>query len=283
MQHNLIAFLSDVGAADEAHALCKGVMYGIAPKATLVDITHDVAPFDVREGALFLADVPHSFPAQTVICAYVYPETGTATHTIAVRNEKGQLLVGPNNGLLSFALDASPAVECHEVLSPDVMNQPVTPTWYGKDIVAACAGHLAAGTDLAAVGPRIDPEQIVRLPYASASEVEGGIRGEVVRIDRAFGNVWTNIPTDLIGSMLQDGERLEVKIEALSDTVLELPFCKTFGEVDKGQPLLYLNSRGRLALGLNQSNFIEKWPVVPGDSITVSLRVPDSNLGPVLG
>ncbi|WP_341874634.1 SAM hydroxide adenosyltransferase [Salinispora arenicola] len=60
-------------------------------------------------------------------------------------------------------------------------------------------------------------------------------------------------------------------------------FCKTFGEVDKGQPLLYLNSRGRLALGLNQSNFIEKWPVVPGDSITVSLRVPDSNLGPVLG
>ncbi|WPB96039.1 SAM-dependent chlorinase/fluorinase [Streptomyces malaysiensis] len=89
-------------------------------------------PFDVREGALFLADVPDSFPKSTIICAYVYPETGTDTATIVVRNKKGQYLVGPNNGLLSYALEASPAVEAYEVTSADVMNTPVTPPGTAK-------------------------------------------------------------------------------------------------------------------------------------------------------
>lgn len=271
MQNRLIAFLSDVGSADEAHALCKGLMYGIAPGTTVVDITHDVTPFDVREGALFLADVPGSFPAESVICAYVYPETGTDTPTIVVRNEKGQLLVGPNNGLLSFALEASPVVECHEVASPAVMNQPVTPTWYGKDVVAACAAHLAAGTAIAAVGPRLDPDRIVRLPYTRPAPVEGGVRGEVVRIDRTFGNVWTNVPGDLLTGLPQAGERVRITLGGPGEVTLELPFCTTFGEVEPGEPLLYLNSRGKLALGLNQSSFVKKWPVVPGDSARVFL------------
>lgn len=271
MQNRVIAFLSDVSSADEAHALCKGLMYSIAPEATVVDITHDVTPFDVREGALFLADVPLSFPATAIICAYVYPETGTDTPTIVVRNEKGQLLVGPNNGLLSFALDTSPAVVCHRVASPDVMNQPVTPTWYGKDVVAACAAHLAAGTDIAAVGPRMELDEIVRLPYTKPERVDGGIHGEIVRIDRAFGNVWTNLPSHMLGDLPQNGERIAVELGGLTDLTLDLPFRKTFGDVETGEPLLYVNSRGNLALGLNRSSFVKKWPVVPGDSVHVAL------------
>jgi S-adenosylmethionine hydrolase len=271
LQNRLIAFLSDVGSADEAHALCKGLMYSIAPGATIVDITHEVRPFDVREGALFLADVPDSFPASSIIAAYVYPETGTETRTIVVRNEKGQLLVGPNNGLLSFALETSPPVQCHEVTSPDVMNQPVTPTWYGKDIVAACAGHLAAGTDIAAVGPALDLDRIVRLSYTRPSRTDDRLRGEVVRIDRAFGNVWTNMPSDMLGEPGRNGERIKIELGGLSDMSLEVPFCRTFGEVEAGEPLLYMNSRGRLALGLNQSSFVKKWPVVPGDGVSLAL------------
>ncbi len=200
MSYRPIAFLSDVGSSDEAHALCKGLMYTIAPGVPIIDITHNVTPFDVREGALFLADVPGSFPANTVICAYVYPETGTTTKTIAVRNTKGQLLVAPNNGLLTFALEAVPEEECHAVTSPDVMNQPVTPTWYGKDVVAAAAAHLAAGIPLSGVGPELDHSDIVRLSYTESKRSEGHVEGEVVRLDKTFGNVWTNVPDGAPGN-----------------------------------------------------------------------------------
>lgn len=268
MPHRLIAFLSDVGASDEAHALCKGLMHTIAPEVTIVDITHEVTPFDVREGALFLADVPGSFPAATIICAYVYPETGTMTRTIVVRNAKGQLLVAPNNGLLTYALDASPAEEAYEVTSPDVMNQPVTPTWYGKDVVAACAAHLAADTPIDAVGKAIDPAGIVRLPSTAPRRVgDDAVHGEIVRIDKTFGNVWTNVPTALLaqtGDLLNRGLRLDV-----DGAALELPFRSTFGDVAKGEPLAYVNSRGKLAFGVNQGSFVAKWDIEPGTTFTV--------------
>src|SRR5690606_14063141 len=122
----IIAYLSDIGSHDEAHALGKGLMHTIAPGVTIVDITHQVTPFDVREGGLYLQDVPASFPENTIVSAYVYPETGTSTRTVVVRNAKGQLLVAPNNGLLTWALQEIPATDAWEVTSPDVMNQPVT-------------------------------------------------------------------------------------------------------------------------------------------------------------
>jgi S-adenosylmethionine hydrolase len=263
----LIAFLSDIGSSDEAHALCKGLMYTIAPDVTIVDITHSVTPFDVLEGALFLADVPESFPTSTIICAYVYPETGTNTRTIVVRNTKGQLLVGPNNGLLTFALANVPAEECYEVTSPEVMNQPVTPTWYGKDVVAACAAHLAAGTPIEAVGDPLPIDRIVTLPRTDPTPVDGGYHGEIVRIDKNFGNVWTNLPSELLASDLV-AKKLRVDLDG---TALEIPFCTTFGEVGIGEPLVYVNSRGKLAFGINQGSFVAKWTVSPGTPFSVGL------------
>jgi S-adenosylmethionine hydrolase len=267
MPKPLIAFLSDIGSHDEAHSLCKGLIHTVAPEATITDITHQVTPFDVREGALFLADVPESYPAWTIVTAYVYPETGTSTRTIVVRNQKGQLLVAPNNGLLTYALANVPAVQAWEVTSPHVMNQPVTPTWYGKDIVVAAAAHLAAGTAPETVGAALPVDDIVRLPYEKAVAVPGGGEGEITRVDKAFGNVWTNLPVDLIAPADQlVGRTLRVKLD---DAEVELPFHLTFGEVGLGEPLAYVNSRGTLAFGLNQGSFLDKWPVSPGSRFTV--------------
>jgi S-adenosylmethionine hydrolase len=270
VKYPLIAFLSDIGSADEAHSLCKGLIRTIAPGTDIIDITHQVTPFDVREGGLFLEDVPTSYPADTVICAYVYPETGTSTRTIVVRNEKGQLLVAPNNGLLTWALGSVAPVEAYEVTSPDVMNQPVTPTWYGKDVVVACAAHLAAGIVPSAVGPAIEIADLVRLPTATAARrSDGSVAGEIVRIDKNFGNVWTNIPLALLtnGGEL-DGKSVRV---AIDDLALEIPYRKTFGEVPLGDPLIYTNSRGKVAFGLNQGSFLKKYDLRPGSTLTLSL------------
>lgn len=270
MEKLIIAFLSDVGSSDEAHALCKGLMRTIAPGVDIIDITHDVTPFDVREGGQFLEDVPGSFPPGTIICAYVYPETGTDTGVVVVRNDKDQLLVAPNNGLLTWALNTIPAAEAYEVTSPDVMNQPVTPTWYGKDVVVACAAHLAAGVAASAVGPRIELSDVVRLTTASAARrADGSVAGEIVRIDKTFGNVWTNIPL----GMLTDGAELEGKSIRVSvdDLTLEIPYRSTFGEVPFGDPLVYMNSRGKVAFGLNQGSFLRKYNLRPGSTLTMSL------------
>jgi len=266
----LIAFLSDVGSSDEAHALCKGLMRSIARDVDIIDITHDVTPFDVREGGQFLEDVPANFPADTIISAYVYPETGTSTRTVVVRNTKGQLLVAPNNGLLTWALDAAPAVEAYEVTSPAVMHSDVTPTWYGKDVVAACAAHLAAGVEPSAVGPAIAPADLVRLPRAQATrQSDGSVAGEIVRIDKTFGNVWTNIPLNaLSGGGAPDGKLIRAVIDGRA---LEISYHRTFGEVAKGEPLIYTNSRGKVAFGLNQGSFLERYGVRSGQPVTLTI------------
>lgn len=268
----IIAYMSDVGSHDEAHALCKGLMYSIAPNATIVDVTHQVTPFDVREGGLFLEDVPESFPAFTIICAYVYPETGTSTRTVVVRNDKGQLLVAPNNGLLTWALRAVPPVEAYEVTSPDVMNQPVTPTWYGKDIVVACAAHLAAGVAPSAVGPKIATENLVRLAHPEATRDDSGVvQGEIVRMDKNFGNVWTNIPVSLVTDGNGDLTGKTVRL-LVDDLTVEIPYCTTFGEVMVGEPLVYMNSRGKLAFGLNQGSFLKKFSIKTGAKLALSMK-----------
>jgi S-adenosylmethionine hydrolase len=266
----LIAFLSDVGSSDEAHALCKGLMRTIARDVEIIDITHNVTPFDVREGGLFLEDVPANFPSDTIISAYVYPETGTSTRTVVVRNEKGQLLVAPNNGLLTWALDSVPAVEAFEVTSPAAMNTEVTPTWYGKDVVAACAAHLAAGMEPSAVGPAIAVGDLVRLPRAEMKRrSDGSVAGEITRIDKTFGNVWTNITVDaLVGDVDLEGKVIRAVVQ---DVTLEIAYHHTFGDVEKGAPLIYTNSRGKIALGLNQDSFFHRYDLEPGVPLTFSL------------
>lgn len=261
-----IAYLSDVGSGDEAAALGKGLLLRTAPDAVIVDITHDVPAFDVREGARCLADVPEFFPADTIICAYVYPETGTAP-SIVCRNTKGQLFVVPDNGLITFATKSFPLVDAWEITEPEVMNYPPTPTWYGRDVVVACAGHLAAGVRPDRVGPRRDITSLVWLPTNRATTVDGVVHGEVSRIDRAFGNVWTNIPLDLV--QREAGGDVDLLLVSIDGHQFEWPLQDTFGQVEAGEPLAYVNSRGRLAFGMNQASLASRYQIAIGQPITV--------------
>jgi S-adenosylmethionine hydrolase len=275
MPRPVIALLSDVGHSDDAVALCKGLVLTICPDATLIDVTHDVTPFDVAEGAELLCDLPEWLPPHAVVGAYVYPETGTVdTATLAVRNTFGQMWVVPNNGLITLAATMSPLTEVYEVSSPDVMRTPVAPTWYGRDIVSACAAHLAAGVPLSDVGPRLDPADVVRLEQEAPVADGGVVTGAVTRIDSAFGNVWTNINL----SMLVDpaGTDMSEGFGTIETTIgrqrISCPLQQTFGHVPVGDPLAYVNSRGRVAFGLNQSNFADAFGVHRGDTVTATLQ-----------
>lgn len=267
MSKKIIAFLSDVGSSDDAVALCKGLMMSVSPECSIVDITHDVTPFDIVEGARYLADIPEWFPSNTIICAYVYPQTGTATATVALRNVKGQMMVVPDNGLATCALARVPAVAVYKVTEPAAMHYPPTPTWFGRDVVAAAAAHLAAGYPLEEVGPQYPVDNLRRLEFSAPSVINGTAYGSVVRIDSGFGNVWTDITIGLLGEDL--GGSSGTLITEFGTSKHTFTLRRTFAEVPVREPLAYVNSRGQLAFALNQGNLAAEFGLERGTRVTV--------------
>lgn len=264
----LIAFLTDLGCADDAVGMCKGLMLQRSPGSQIVDITHEVSPFNVHEAALYLGDLPHFFPNDTVFVSIVYPETGTV-RCVAARNERGQLFVAADNGVLTRARMAVPFTEIRRVDNPECMVNPPSPSFYGRDVVAACGGSLAGRFPLDDVG---QPLRDIRMLPQRDPEVQsdGSLLGWVSIIDKNFGNVWTNIPGDLCAKAgLDFGCSLDICFDRRQ---LSMPYWSTFGMVPKGAPLAYLNSRGRLAFARNQASLQEIINVSSGIEVLVRPR-----------
>jgi S-adenosylmethionine hydrolase len=265
MPGKTIGFITDLGIDDDAVGMCKGMMLAISPESQIVDITHSVTPFDVVEAAHYMADLPDFFPDDAVIACIVYPETGVGP-CVVVRNSKGQLYVVPDNGVVTLVVDASGFDGAWEIQCPDVQRYPPTPSFCGRDVVAACAAHLAAGVSPEDVGPRRD--EIAELPFRRPElNGDGGLVGEIAVIDKNFGNVWTNIPLDLCRRAgILDAPALELEVGGRR---YRWPFRKTFGEVGEGEPLAFFNSRDRLAFALNQGSLAERIGDVKGLEIHV--------------
>jgi S-adenosylmethionine hydrolase len=261
MTRKTIAFLSDVGSRDDAAGICKGLMTSICPDCSIIDISHDVTPFDVTEGAYFLKEIPVWYPEGTTICAYVYPETGSGTPTIAIQNEKEQTIVVPDNGLVTCAIRSVAPTVAYEVTETSIMSFPPTPTWYGRDVVVAAAAHLAAGYPLEKVGPVRSLNSLALLDLSEPSVRDGAVHGEIIRIDSAYGNVWTNITLDLLGDVPESDA---VVIAEIAEQGYEFPLRRTFADVAQHEPLAYVSSRGQLAFGLNQGNLAARHTIERG-------------------
>ncbi|MCZ7527646.1 MAG: SAM-dependent chlorinase/fluorinase [Acidimicrobiia bacterium] len=158
--HRFVSFLSDYGLADEFVGVCKGVVLDLAPDARIVDLTHDIAPHDVRGGALTLVRAAPYLPSG-VLLAVVDPGVGTDRRALAVEVEHG-VLVGPDNGLLApaVALMGGP-VRVVALTNPDYQLVAPGPTFAGRDVFAPAAGHLAAGVPIGELGEEVDPASLV--------------------------------------------------------------------------------------------------------------------------
>ncbi|MGB2712032.1 MAG: SAM-dependent chlorinase/fluorinase [Conexibacter sp.] len=261
--------MTDFGIADDAVGLCKGQMLSICTDATIIDICHTTTPWDVRSGARLLRDLPHFYPAWTVVAAVVYPETGTEIGTIAVRVPTGQIYVAPNNGLLTAVLEDHGYTEAYEATSLDITPEHPEPTWYGRDLVAIQAAHLAAGFPLDKVGPPIADEKIVRFEAPQpAKSNEGKLTGILTGIDRPFGNVWTNLSSELLRELgYAYGSDLRITLD--DALIFDLTLTETFGDRPLGAPVAYLNSRGYFSLGRNQGDLAERYHLTAGMTVTV--------------
>src|SRR5499427_3832120 len=141
-----IVFMTDFGTANDAVAICKAVMIGIAPEARIMDITHQVTPFSIEEGARFLAGVTPYYPAGTVFVVVIDPGVGTSRKAVIVKTKKGQYFVLPDNGLITPVLDRDGLEAAHEITNQTWMiSSAVSSTFHGRDIFSPAGAHLAVG------------------------------------------------------------------------------------------------------------------------------------------
>jgi S-adenosylmethionine hydrolase len=189
---------TDYGLDDEFVGVAKSVIRDIAPHATVIDLTHGVAPFDVRAGSLALAR-SISYVASGIVLAVVDPGVATSRRAVAIEVAGGEgVLVGPDNGLLAPAVAMTGgAGRAVELTNTDYQLPAVGGTFAGRDVFAPSAAHLCNGVDLADLGEAVDPDLlmpgIVPLPQADDSKVIA----QVLWVDR-FGNAQLNVgPDDL--------------------------------------------------------------------------------------
>jgi len=243
MSRPLITLTSDFGLADGYVGTMKGVILAICPEAILVDISHDVRPQALRQGAYLLSRAVPFFAPGTTHLAVVDPGVGGQRRPLLVQTARATY-IGPDNGILSLALDWDQPLRAIHLTNPAYWLPAVSHTFHGRDIFAPVAAHLAAGVDPANMGNPVPVESMVRLPAAEpALRPDGSLLGEVLHIDR-FGNVVTSFRS----SDLPERFAIEIagaRIDRLSST---------FGDGEAGARVAYIGSGGYLEIAVRDGN-----------------------------
>lgn len=255
----IVTLTTDFGTRDAYVAAMKGAILGIARAVQLVDVTHEVAPHDVEEGALALEAAAPYFPPGTVHVAVVDPGVGTARRGVAVV-ARGQVFVGPDNGLFTPFL-VGDGWTAFELAAPEFRLRAVSRTFHGRDVFAPAAAHVAAGVDPARLGPRVtDP---VRLPWPAPRRTGAGVAGVVVHVDR-FGNLVTSIPAEAVAGLGADA--------AVVVAGRRLALVSTYGALARGRAGALVGSSGRIEIAVREGSAARRLRAGRGTRVVLSPR-----------
>jgi S-adenosyl-L-methionine hydrolase (adenosine-forming) len=247
----IVTLLTDYGRDDDFVGVCHGVIRSIDPDAQIVDITHGIPHYGVRQGAIVLRNTLPYMPVG-VHMAVVDPQVGTERRAVALRTGDGRTLVGPDNGLLSLAWERCGGVEVAvDVTRSQHRLEPVSATFHGRDIFAPVAAHLAAGAELADAGDPLEPEALSSVHLPEPRREDGGIVAHALVLDR-FGNAGLNVQhDDLAGSGITLGGTVE--LEAGGERYLAT-YAQTFADVKPGELLVYEDAYRTLAVAINRGD-----------------------------
>jgi S-adenosylmethionine hydrolase len=247
----IITLLTDYGRDDDFVGVCHGVIRTIHPDAQIVDITHGLRRYAVRQGALVLRNTLPYTPVG-VHLAIVDPQVGTERRAVALRTADGRLLIGPDNGLLSLAWERCGGIE----LAVDVSRsphrlEPVSATFHGRDIFAPVAAHLARGAALEDAGDPLDPAELATVELPQPRVDDGAVVAHALVIDR-FGNAALNVDhEDMAGTGITLGGTVELEVGG--ERYLAT-YTQTFADVRPGELIVYEDAYRTLAVAINRGD-----------------------------
>jgi S-adenosyl-L-methionine hydrolase (adenosine-forming) len=271
VKHRFITFLTDFGLQDDFVGTCHGVMLSIAPEARIVDITHGISPGSVLEGALVLANTVRYMPVG-VHLAVVDPGVGGGRRPLALLGADGRVFVGPDNGLLVRAAEReAPIVAAHELANPDYALPTVSRTFHGRDLFSPAAAHAALGVELAALGPPLDPDALVRLDVPQPEFGASRIRATILYVDR-FGNIQLNLTREhLDRAGIVPGTRVELELGVERFYAVA---ARTFGDARSGDIILYEDAYRNVSIAINRGNAADMLGVVAGSQLRIHIDNP---------
>jgi S-adenosylmethionine hydrolase len=269
-----LVLLTDFGTQDGAVSAMKGVAYSVSQDLLISDLSHENPSIFV--GAYRLYQAEQFWPLDTVFVAVVDPGVGTARLSVVLKTRTGHYFVGPDNGLLSLVAERD-GIEGVRQIDERVNRRKGSDdshTFHGRDVFAYTGARLAAGViTFEQVGPLLG-RSLISIPYRKPQRAGDKVKGIIPVLDIQFGNVWTNIPKSLFDELHIDrGQPVRVRIfhndQLIDDAVA--PYQRTFGDVDIGKPLVYVNSLLNLAVALNQGSYAAAHKVDSGPDWFIEL------------
>ncbi len=247
----IITLLTDYGRDDDFVGVCHGVIRTIHPEAQIVDLTHGVRRYAIRQGALVLRNTLPYTPVGVHV-GIVDPQVGTERRAVALRTADGRLLVGPDNGLLSLAWERCGGVDVAvDVTRSPHRLEPVSATFHGRDIFSPVAAHLARGAALEDAGDPLDPGELATVELPQPRVEDGAVVGHALVIDR-FGNAALNVGhEDMAGTGITLGGTVE--LEVAGERYLAT-YAQTFADVRPGELIVYEDAYRTLAVAINRGD-----------------------------
>jgi S-adenosylmethionine hydrolase len=278
MVRPVITFLTDFGPA--APAVCRGVMFGIAPDANIIDVNHSVPRFSIRDGSASLVFALPHMPVGTHV-AVVDPGVGTARLPVALKVARGDVLIGPDNGLLIDAAERlGGIVEARAIENRDLWLPVISTSFHGRDIFAPTAAHLAMGVPFESVGRTVSIADLVRLSHPAATVAEGRLETQIVHV-MIYGNVtFAGTPADLEAAIgpLEEGRPVRLAFGFAPDDAAGQPIVEhtvwgaTFGSVPLGSSVLMSDSEGHLSFADNQGDAARRLGLAVDRPVTITAR-----------
>ncbi len=274
---NALILQTDFSLKDGAVSAMKGVAFSVDSNLKIFDLTHEIPPYNIWEGAYRLYQTASYWPKGSVFVSVVDPGVGTKRKSVVLKTKNSQYFVSPDNGTLTLVAQTLGIDSVREIdeKANRLKGSEKSYTFHGRDVYAYTGARLASGEiTFEQVGPEL-PQKVVEIPYQKAKATKGEVKGNIPILDIQYGNVWSNISDKLLNqAKIKLNDTLCVTIFKGSKKQYEgkMPYVASFGDVPEGQPLVYLNSLLNVSVALNMDNFAQKHQIKSGADWNIDIK-----------
>ena len=274
---NALILQTDFSLKDGAVSAMKGVAFGVDHNLKIFDLTHEIPPYNIWEGAYRLYQTASYWPQGSVFVSVVDPGVGTDRKSVVLKTKNGQYFVSPDNGTLTLVAQTLGIDSVREIdeKANRLKGSEKSYTFHGRDVYAYTGARLASGViTFEQVGPEL-PAKVVELSYQKAKATKGEVKGNIPILDIQYGNVWSNISDELLnqaGIKLNDTLCVTISEGSQKKYAGKMPYVASFGDVPEGQPMVYLNSLLNVSVALNMDNFAQKHQVASGADWNIDVK-----------